>query len=39
MGEWRGGRRGGLTGKVARVADDDGAGGLELVERGRHGDV
>lgn len=24
-------------GKVARVGDDNGAGGLELVERGRHG--
>ena len=24
------------TGKVARVADDGGAGGLELVKRGRH---
>lgn len=35
----RGGRGGGRhTGKVTRVADDNSAAGLELIESGRHDD-
>jgi hypothetical protein len=36
--QWLKGVWDGHTGNVTRVADNGGAGGLELVERGRHGE-